>query len=115
MVKTAALGPNHPSVGRNLCNLGKVLHDLGDLDAAQAAFQQALGILEAALGPDHPNVGNTCWSLGALLRDQGNSAGASVQLARAQAIFQTALGPEHPSTQAVARRLAEASGDNGAN
>jgi hypothetical protein len=90
-----------------------VLHDLGDLDAAQAAFARALGILEAALGPDHPHVGNICWSLGALLHEQGDLAGASVQLARAHAIFQTAFGSEHPSTRAVARRLADARGDNG--
>ena len=54
-VTTAALGPDHPDIGIRRNNLGRVLHDLGDLTGARTQYERALQISEAALGPDHPD------------------------------------------------------------
>jgi hypothetical protein len=74
-ILTAALGPDHRWVGRNLDYLGLVLRDASDLAGARAELERALRIQEAALGPEHPWVGRILGNLGAVLRDQGNLAG----------------------------------------
>jgi hypothetical protein len=50
-LREAALGPNHPEVGRILGNLGLVLRGLGDLPAARAAHQRVLTIPRDRPGP----------------------------------------------------------------
>jgi tetratricopeptide (TPR) repeat protein len=51
-----ALGPHHPSVAIDLNNLGQLLQDLGDFDAARPLLERALQIKEKSLGPDHPST-----------------------------------------------------------
>jgi Tfp pilus assembly protein PilF len=53
-IDEAVYGPEHPSVGRDVNNLGLVLAELGDLAGARAAFERALAIDEAVYGLDHP-------------------------------------------------------------
>lgn len=55
-IAEAAMGAEHPTVAIYINNLGRVLHDLGDLAGAKANFERAIAITEASLGPDHPNV-----------------------------------------------------------
>ncbi len=55
-IDDAVHGPDHPSVARDVSNLGSVLYDLGDLAGARAAYERALAIFEAMLGVDHPNT-----------------------------------------------------------
>jgi hypothetical protein len=52
----AAYGPNHPSVARDVNNLGSVLQDVGDLEGARAHIERALGIFRKFLGEDHPTT-----------------------------------------------------------
>jgi hypothetical protein len=56
-IQEAALGPEHPWVGRILGNLGAVLRDQGNLAGGRADLEQVLTLYEAAFGPDHPHVG----------------------------------------------------------
>ncbi len=50
------LGPEHPSVGTLLVNLGGIYLDLGELDAADPLLRQALAIFEADLEFDDAGV-----------------------------------------------------------
>lgn len=70
----------------------------GNIDAAEAAFRQALYTAEAAHGPDHPDVAATLTSLGALLRTRGDLHAAEAALRRAIAISEAALGGDYPDT-----------------
>jgi len=65
-------GPEHPSVARDINNLGDVLWELGDLAGARANFERALKIDEAVYGPEHPNVAIRVSNLGSVLRDLGD-------------------------------------------
>ena len=49
-------GPDHPSVAIRLNNLGLVLRDLGEIDAARAHMSRALEIYRKVLGEDHPST-----------------------------------------------------------
>jgi tetratricopeptide (TPR) repeat protein len=86
-------------------NLGRVLHDLGDLAGARAAFECALAIHEASSGPDHPDVATTVNNLGGVLHDLGDLAGARAAYERALRIMTSHLGEGHPSTQTVRGNL----------
>jgi len=47
-------GPDHPTVARDVNNLGSVLQDMGDLQEAKKCYERALKIRRACLGKDHP-------------------------------------------------------------
>lgn len=92
-----ALGPDHPTVARDINNLGSILQDLGDLENAKKNFQRALEIDERAFGQDHPNVAIRLNNLGSVLHGLGDLEGAKKYLERALEIDEKALGPDHPS------------------
>lgn len=50
------LGPEHPVVGIQLVNLGSIYLHLGDVDAAEPVFRQALGIFETESECEDPGV-----------------------------------------------------------
>jgi Flp pilus assembly protein TadD len=54
VIREAGLGSDHPDVATSLNNLGLVLADLGNLNAARTHHERALAIRLAGLGPDHP-------------------------------------------------------------
>jgi len=82
-----------------------VLHALGDLAGARAAYERALRILEASLGLEHPNVAVTVNNLGRVLKDQGDLAGARAAFERALRILERFLPPEHPHIRIVRKNL----------
>ena len=65
------LGGDHPVVGQSLNNLGNVLLDRGELDAAEGSHREALAIRRAALGPDHPDVAMSLNNLAVVLMARG--------------------------------------------
>ena len=69
---TESVGAEHPETATTINHIGLVLHDLGDLDAAAAAFERALALDEQALGREHVNVARDCNNLGGVLRDMGD-------------------------------------------
>lgn len=73
-----------------------VLHALGDLVGAKAAYERALKIDEAAFGPDHHQVAIRVSSLGIVLHDLGDFAGAKAAFERALKIDEVAFGSDHP-------------------
>jgi Tfp pilus assembly protein PilF len=52
-IDEAAFGPDHPTVARDLENLGRVLYHRGDVADARDALERALRIYESALGASH--------------------------------------------------------------
>src|SRR5436190_4432209 len=75
-LRRAVRGPDHPDVGADLGALGALYLSVGDLDAAEGAYLQALVVLERALGAEHFEVSVLCGNLGLLLSLQGKSAAA---------------------------------------
>jgi tetratricopeptide (TPR) repeat protein len=65
------LGPDSSDVAAPLSNLGRILHDQGDLVGARTALERALAIAQAALGPDHLWVAAALTNLGEVLSEQG--------------------------------------------
>jgi len=55
-IDEAAYGPDHPGVAIDVNNLGLVLQDIGDLEAAKKMYERALSIFTEYLGEDHPNT-----------------------------------------------------------
>jgi tetratricopeptide (TPR) repeat protein len=90
-------GADHPDTASSLNNLGGVLHELGDLNAARQCHERALAIYER-LGSDHPSTATSLNNLALVLRDQGDLDGARTCLERALAIREARLGRDHPDT-----------------
>ncbi len=89
--------PNSPNVAPGLNMLGLVLHALGDLAGARAAFERALHIDEAVYGPEHPKVATAVNNLGRVLQDLGDFAGARAAFERALRIAEQVLDKDHPN------------------
>jgi tetratricopeptide (TPR) repeat protein len=88
-------GPQDPSTGLHLNELGYLLLRAGDTAAARPVLERALAISEATLGPDHSEVGISLDNLGQVLHAQGDLEGARQYLGRALAVKQATLGPDH--------------------
>jgi hypothetical protein len=86
-------GPDHPGVGSDASNLGRILKAQGDLAGALQYTQRALAIAKNAYGPDHPNVAAVANNIGTILMDQGDLAGALEYAKRALAIDEKYTGP----------------------
>jgi tetratricopeptide (TPR) repeat protein len=95
-----ALGPDHPAVGNRHDELGRVLREVGDYQAARTHLERALAIDTTAYGPDDRVVGSRHNELGLLLRVLGDLAGARTQYERALEIGQATAGPDDPEMAA---------------
>jgi hypothetical protein len=62
----AVFGPDHRKVAIRLNNLGRLLQDLGEIDAARAHMCRALEINRTVLGEDHPSTKRVRENLAAL-------------------------------------------------
>jgi hypothetical protein len=55
-IDEASLGPDHPTVARDLNNLASLLHDTNRLAEAEPLMRRALAIFVGSLGLDHPSA-----------------------------------------------------------
>jgi tetratricopeptide (TPR) repeat protein/tRNA A-37 threonylcarbamoyl transferase component Bud32 len=92
---TAALGPEHPSVGTALNNIGIVQRKQGNYSDALVSMNEALRIREATLGPSHPRVADARYNIGNVLRQLGRDDEALALFEQALATWQAGLGPRH--------------------
>lgn len=106
-LREAALGPDHPDVGRTLDGLGRVLSAQSDYPEALRLHRRAVSILEASLGPDHVEVGQAIHNLGYVLWQNVDLDTAGGVLTRGLAILETRLGPDHPQVANARVRLAD--------
>jgi tetratricopeptide (TPR) repeat protein/tRNA A-37 threonylcarbamoyl transferase component Bud32 len=93
----AALGPDHPTVAKNLDNLAQARLGDGDHDGANRLFERSLRLGEEALGPEHPRVATRLSNLAAARLRIGEWTDAVALLERAFRIRETALGEDHPA------------------
>jgi tetratricopeptide (TPR) repeat protein len=55
-LREKTLGPEPPSTGGSLSDLGRLYMNMGDYAKVEPLFQRALKINEKALGPEHPDT-----------------------------------------------------------
>jgi nephrocystin-3 len=92
------LGTEHSATLDCVNNLGNLLADKGDYDAADDFYRRALAGREKALGTVHPDTLSSVYNIGLLLKDKGDYEAAKALFQRALAGYEKALGPEHPDT-----------------
>ena len=90
-----ALGPEHPSVGTALNNIGIIQRKQAKYDEALASMTEALQIREATLGANHPKVGDALYNIGNVRRQLGQDDEALALFQRALGIWKSGLGPRH--------------------
>ena len=86
-----------PRITRARFNLGSILQDLGELDAAQRLFEEARDAL-AADDPQSADAGRAWHSLGAVANAKGDAASALAAFEKAETILSARLGAEHVDT-----------------
>jgi tetratricopeptide (TPR) repeat protein len=109
------LGPDHPSVSRDLNMLGLVLREKKDQVGAEGMFRRALAIDQKAHGTNHPDVARDLSNLGLALKERGNLVEAESLQRRAVAIQEKMTGPNSADTAGVLGNLAsvlDAEGDH---
>ena len=82
-------------IGSILCNLGNLLRNAGELDAAREMLEKALSIDEAAYGRVHPDVARDCEAMALLLERIGDLPVARELLERALSIDESVYGKDH--------------------
>jgi TonB family protein len=99
-------GEENPEVATALAGLGLVLRGLGNHDAAEHRYRDALRIREKVLAPDHMAIVVTLEQLSDTCAAQGNCAEAIRLLQRALPKREAALGPHHATVRALRSRIA---------
>ncbi len=93
-------------LGTALLGLGNARQDLGEFDAAEAAYQEALTTFESDLGPDADKTMQALNNLATVRVRKGDYAGAEPAFRRALEAGRRSLGPDHPNTLSFANNLA---------
>jgi tetratricopeptide (TPR) repeat protein len=92
-----------PEIGGALNDVAVAQTQLGDYDAAEKTFAEALAILSKGLGEDHPEYASTVENLGNVWYRKGEYARTAEQLEKVLAIRKRALGDD---AEPVARTTA---------
>lgn len=100
------LGPEHPSVGGVLGNLGILALDNGRLDDARTHMMECLAVLQVALGPEHPKVGEAHAAIGRLYEALGDVPRAVQSYRAGVEILTPVFGAEHPRVRANHQAIA---------
>src|SRR5262249_21321169 len=83
VVIARAKGDDHADLATAAADLALVKHQLGDNDAAESLYREALRIREAALDANHPIIAGTLERLSEVCAARGNFADAWALLQRA--------------------------------
>jgi tetratricopeptide (TPR) repeat protein len=100
-------GPDHPNVAIRANNIGRILHEQGNLTGALEYTRRALKIDEQVYGPDHPNVAIRANNIGLILLDQEDLTGAMEYIRRALKIDEQVYGPDHPNVARVVNNIGQ--------
>jgi tetratricopeptide (TPR) repeat protein len=100
-------GSGHIDVGSGLSNLARLEVDMGDLQAAETHYREALDIKREELGDDHEGVAITLYHLAVLLNRTGRYADAEPLCREALEIRQRRFEPTHAKVVNAARLLEE--------
>jgi hypothetical protein len=102
----ARYGETHPATVRALASLARVLHDEGDLDAAERMYRRVLDGRVSEDGPAGRPVRITRANLARLFRDRGQRGPATSLLTAAYAVHRRAYGVADPETVRISVELA---------
>lgn len=94
-------------VTTTLANLANTQSAMGELEDAQASWEEALSIYEHKRGPNSFEVAMALNNLGGVLREQGKLEQAQIRQQRALAVFEQASGPDDPDVAFALVELAE--------
>lgn len=94
-------------VTRSLDSLGTLLLEGGEVQAALAAYREALDLRLAAFGDRHPEVAVSLVNVGYARARGGEREAGEASIQDGLAIAHAMLGAEHPVTRALAARAAE--------
>lgn len=93
-----AAGSSAPVVATLLTNRANVLTELGQVEAAEAAFMEALERMEASLGPEHVSTLMTTTSLASLHESADDLTRAEETVRPVVERALATLPPDHPAT-----------------
>lgn len=105
-LRTAALGPDHPTVAADVAAWASILEELGRIGDATVAYDRALAIFRTTYGETHYEVGFTLGALGAMLAGESRWHEARTHLDRALEIQTALLGELHPDVALLHHYLA---------
>jgi tetratricopeptide (TPR) repeat protein len=103
-----ALNGSQPGPGLALAidDLGALLYEAGDYDAAEKLYLESLAMRHRLLGDKHPLIAMTLSNLAAVRQTKGDLTGAEAMLRQALAIQQQTLGEVHPDLAATLNSIA---------
>ncbi len=96
----------HPAISQNLNNLALIRRVRGDLDEAEALYQQALEMTHRLFGEEHPEIAITLMNLADINTLQGRLQEAEAMYLDALAMSRKLFGEEHPRIALVLNNLA---------
>jgi len=101
-LREASFGADHPEVAKSYNNLAALLHDKGDLAAADESYRRALQILRgpSGVGPRHQFIARVLHSRARLHHEAGDLQTASALCREALAMRKSLLRPGHSEVQA---------------
>lgn len=100
-----AWGPFHMDVAATLDELGQVLVELEDFDAAIVTLRSLADVRSQLLGEGHVGVAHVLNDLGVLTFRQGDAAEAEDLYRKALAIREAELGADHPGVATCENNL----------
>ncbi|WP_326726381.1 tetratricopeptide repeat protein [Streptomyces phaeochromogenes] len=112
-VRTEMLGPESLETITTQHNLGSVLHDLGDLEAAGELYRNAWHALRRLRGEDHHDTLTARHELGRLLHDSGRLDEARDHLTAVFNVRRRTGGEEDQHTLAARHEMARVLHDQG--
>lgn len=86
--REAALGRDHPDVGRSLIRLARLYWGGRRNAEASAVHRRGIAILERKLPADSPDLAEAMWELGGLLQVTGDYKAAQPLMSKALAVFE---------------------------
>jgi tetratricopeptide (TPR) repeat protein len=95
-----------PGLALAIDNLGSLLDEDGDYDAAEKLYLESLGMRRRLLGDKHPLIALTLSNLGLVRQQKGDLAGAEAMFREALTMEQQTLGEVHPEVAATLNNLA---------
>jgi serine/threonine protein kinase len=108
VLRTAALGPDHPDTVTSMNNLAVAYQAAGRAADAIPLHERDLAISRAKLGPDHPDTLKSLSNLATAYRLVGRTAEALPLFESVRAVRRASLGPQHSETLIAMNNLAVA-------
>lgn len=104
-IRRHRLGEEHPYTAAIYTNLGYLLHEIGEWEAAGRHYEQGLAIRRRTLGDEHVDTAHSLYCLGRLRRMQERWHEAHHYLERALTLFLNSQGDEYTLTASCLNEL----------